>query len=922
MLNIKPNQYDSTQENSSSGLLLVGIFFLSMFGLAACGGGAKNSENPGSSGSTGGSSGGFVYSGNPAASTDAILFQSNLYNFIAPDNVCGQCHASGGQGTGEFADPNDVNLAYNEATLGNRVNLSDPAQSGMVTKFRNGGHFCWLPTNEDCANSLEGWITNWRDAINNSSARGINLVAPNSIEPQGAISFPSTAPASFTELHNLVSTHCIRCHVPSPANGAPAQQPYFAQADAAASYSVISQTAGLVNLTNPLVSRFYVRLNTDSHNCWDVASDAVVGPNCTESANLMLTAINNLISEISSSGSAVDLSQVTASRAVNLFDDGIAAAGGNRYEPNLVALYEFKERQGNIAADTSSLAPAANLTLQGVEGVDYQRLSSWGVRFMHDSPNPPQTVMGFSTNTETSKIANAIRATGQYSIELWVIPDNINDQDRTILSYSTNSANRNFNLSQYEDEYFVYNNTNENSDDPTDTLDGAPVLSSGDGVLQATLQHIVVTYDQINGRKIYVDGQDTGATDPSPPSGLSIWDELQSLTIGNSFDNTAPWKGTIKMLAIHDQAMTLAQVQQNFSIDVGQKYYLLFDISHHLGADCQGPDVITSDALPYEPLCFVYAEVAQFDDYSYLINQPHFVVNTADSARLNSILSSGIQIKGIRIGVNGREAESGQAFVAVNSTVNSSEYNLDASVGLIGQKLSNIGTVIANEFGPVGTPADELFMTFEILGGQPDRTAQYNVTVATSLPNANPPVKSDLMIRTFEEINASMAQATGVDRTTGAIVNTYNSVIQGLPGSFEIDTFVPAHQMAISQLAIEYCSALIDDNGTTIPVDSYFPNINFSTVNSSGLNFDATTSEDVVNPLLERTHNAVFTGSTVTNELLTQADTIEVRNELVALIGRLTQTGCTGTSCPPARTKEIMKATCAATVASSAMLIQ
>lgn len=916
MSHITQKMNDQSRDSHSPRLWLFGIMFLAALSITACGGGASNSANPGASGDGSGSGGGFTYnpSNPPARSADVTAFQVNLFNFIASNTVCAQCHAPGGSGAGAFANPNDVNLAYDAARANGRVNLEDPASSLMVTKFRSaGGHVCWLPTNEDCAQRLETWITNWRDDQSGTGARTISLRAPNSVEPQAAIGFPATPPPSFTAaggVHDLVSTFCVRCHTPMPASE-PAQSPFFGQLDAAASYQVITSTAGLVNLIDPNGSRLYERL-IQQHNCWD--TDGNPGGDCPESASRMLTAINAMVTEIQAGGNQVDLSQKIVSRAVNLFDDGIAASGGDRYEANMIALYEFKERNGRTVADNSSVAPSADLILEGEEGVDFSRLSSWGVRFMHGNAVPPQSVMGHSIAEDTSKIARSIASTGEYSYEMWVIPDDITQMNRTIVSYSASSAFRNFDVSQYGYEYRVTQTTSNS----TDTNGENEFLGTDEGaeLLQASLQHVVVTYDAQNGRKVYINGVDSGAMDPETPAGLN-WNDGYAITIGNSFDGNRPWHGIIKMLAIHDRALSLSQIQQNFSIDVGQKYYLMFDVSEHLSA-CQGPDVNMSDTLSYNPLCFVYAEAAQFDDFSYLINQPKFISLAADPSGIY-----GTRIKGIRIGVNGREAESGQAFVAVDTTISVANGYDPAE----GQLLSNIGTIVASEFGPFGDPRDFLFMTFEILGGD-DKSAQYVEVVDTTLPAVNPAPVSDVMIRSFEEINASMAQITGVDRTIsdiGGANGTYTGLITGLPGTSDVNTFVSAHQMAIAQLAIEYCNARINNvsNTLTIPTSTYFPDAGISgaITNGTGLAFTDTEREQFIDPILERVNNATFNPDrTVNTELLTQASTVSVRNELKSLIGTLTSS-CGGT-CTPARTQEVMKATCSAAIANAAMLLQ
>ena len=86
-------------------------------------------------------------------------------------------------------------------------------------------------------------------------------------------------------------------------------------------------------------------------------------------------------------------------------------------------------------------------------------------------------------------------------------------------------------------------------------------------------------------------------------------------------------------------------------------------------------------------------------------------------------------------------------------------------------------------------------------------------------------VAADIGVRVFDEINATMAELTGVQLADSGVKPTYDTVQQELPTIESIDTFVSAHQVAIAQLAIQYCNALVDD---TTARAAYFPGFNFS----------------------------------------------------------------------------------------------
>jgi len=67
-------------------------------------------------------------------------------------------------------------------------------------------------------------------------------------------------------------------------------------------------------------------------------------------------------------------------------------------------------------------------------------------------------------------------------------------------------------------------------------------------VLQATLQHVVLTYDPINGRQIFVNGQNTGAIDPEKGGTISNWDDTFAVVLatrcratGRGRDSSSSW---------------------------------------------------------------------------------------------------------------------------------------------------------------------------------------------------------------------------------------------------------------------------------------------------------------------------------------------------------------------------------------------
>ncbi len=88
-----------------------------------------------------------------------------------------------------------------------------------------------------------------------------------------------------------------------------------------------------INLDDPALSRLVLRLRNEFHNCWTAS--------CANDANAMQAQIQQFANSVAPTN--VDPALIT-SRATTLYE-GTIASGGNRYEANVIALYEFKTGQ-------------------------------------------------------------------------------------------------------------------------------------------------------------------------------------------------------------------------------------------------------------------------------------------------------------------------------------------------------------------------------------------------------------------------------------------------------------------------------------------------------------------------------------------------------------------------------------------------
>jgi hypothetical protein len=252
----------------------------------------------------------------------------------------------------------------------------------------------------------------------------------------------------------------------------------------------------------------------------------------------------------------------------------------------------------------------------------------------------------------------------------------------------------------------------------------------------------------------------------------------------------------------------------------------------------------------------------------------------------------------MRIGLNGAEVPMSQAYVPLNMMINNNDYD-----PATGQVLLDRGTVMPLEKGP---DADEFFLTFDTLGAN-----VYNRDPVAAIPPGTPPngtPQADIGVKTFEEINATMSQITGVSAQDPFVQNTYNTVVQSLPAVETLEAFLASHQVAIAQLAIEYCNSMVEDSSLR---SSLFPGFNFNGPPSTALT--PAGRDLLLEPLLDRALSPA--GSPVASN----PDRASVKAELSNLIDRLTT--CGG-SCEPDRTATVAKSACAAVTGSAAMLVQ
>jgi hypothetical protein len=451
-----------------------------------------------------------------------------------------------------------------------------------------------------------------------------------------------------------------------------------------------------------------------------------------------------------------------------------------------------------------------------------------------------------------------------------------------------------------------------------------------------------MTYSVTNGRRLYVNGDpivcDTppDLNDPEyesscqavggdggPITNLSQWNPNFFLTLGSETNNRNPWLGQIRFLAIHNKELTEANIDKNFDAGVGQKFNLLFNISDIAGINLDG----SGNTVPRS---YIWFEVSEFDGHSYLLNHPQFINLSFNGTDVNgqpiTPPTINFTLKGMRMGVNGKESEVGQAFANLGKTTrpNTADPMLridnngePVSLTLLQGQLDTVsytpadGTIIPKQNG---VKFDQFFLTFEEIGGVSD--AMVRGTTYGNLPfeYTNDGDTFVVGVRTFDEINATMSALTGVSAQT--VNDEYQALKGQLPATEAVQGFLSSNQVGIASLAALYCGELVDSSSRSIPA-AYF-----------GINPDQTRDQAFAGA---NAGNVALVSQNLVDKMVRNIDTIDssgIQTELSGLADYLIANcganfsaqngGCNN----QARTQAILKSMCTALLSSAVVTHQ
>jgi len=813
---------------------------------------------------------------------DLDAFKDTLYPTLVEN--CGLCH---GRLPGISFASTDFNVAFQTIMSNALANFTMVDRSLIVAKPLT-EHYCTFPTCQIRSDEIQAGIVAWANRMANRETvaeivKQSEIVVGNTKTPDSVVGVvdqtkkitdpnqentkkdptivintpPKVVEEVVTEislfqknLHPVLVDQCATCHESLVV-------PNFANNDANVAYAVITSNT-LVNLNNPDSSRLVAKPLT-LHKC--------VATICQTWSDNIKSGITNWANDLAESFPNVVVVDPRITSDTLTFADAIKDQGNGRIEDAIIAKYEFKTGTGTTVFDTSGIAPSLDLSLS--ENVNW--LVARGIEIT--DPNEAGVTKLVGDPSTSRKLYDRIAAEGgskQYSIEAWIINQSVAlSGPARIVSYSFDAQNRNFTMGQ-NTRYYNFRNRS----DMTGLNGSSPSLETNNdnNDLKEQLQHVVFTFTESEGRKIYVDGIETSyenvAMDEAVPASILDWDDSYSFVLGNELMVQRQWLGKMLFVAIHDRALTREEVIQNTVEGIEDKFILEFDVSSLL--DASG---LTKSSIKIV--------VSELDDFSYIFSSPSLITDIANP---------NIPVKNLRIVVNGNIPVAAQAFRGIDLTVMASDTSL-----------STLGAVIPKENGP---ETDMFSLEFEQLG------INSNVEIA-QIPvfpidtSTNPPTP-EFGLRTFEQINNTMSVLTGVEKSV--TMDSYLTLKEQLPSTPNLDAFVSSQQIGIAKLALDYCDAMVES--VALRTDFFGDTFEFDFPVATAFS-DQTKRDIIIDNLVTKL---------IGIDMNRQPTLVEIKPVINSLIDELSVCPVVA-DCDAVRTRAIVKSSCSAVLASAAITI-
>ena len=228
-----------------------------------------------------------------------------------------------------------------------------------------------------------------------------------------------------------------------------------------------------------------------------------------------------------------------------------------RVSDGILALFDFKEGAGSAVNDVSGVAPALNLTIADPPNVNWIQNGGLSVN--------SSTII--SSPGAATKIIDAVKSSGEITIEAWIAPANTTQAGPArIVAITQDASNANAMLGQVGGELqvrFRTSSTNSNGKSPH-----AETINSN--IVSSVLTHVLYTRSasDTTGR-LYVNGG--LVTENTSITGNTLnWDDTYRLTLANQLVHNRAWLGDFYLVAVYGRALNANEIAQNFAAGLPQ----------------------------------------------------------------------------------------------------------------------------------------------------------------------------------------------------------------------------------------------------------------------------------------------------------------------------------------------------------------
>lgn len=215
-------------------------------------------------------------------------------------------------------------------------------------------------------------------------------------------------------------------------------------------------------------------------------------------------------------------------------------------ERGLLTLYTFDEGKGQQIQDRSGVGSPLDLKIESPQAVVWRN----GELEIRSSAR-------IRSAGKAAKVIEAIRRSGQLTVEAWVTPaDAKQDGPARLVSISNSPNARNLTLGQDKDRWDVRLRTRGTS------TNGIPSTASARRMVKPQRTHVVYTRDTKGAANLYVNGRPQGTRQVS--GNLKNWDSAFPLLLANEASGDRPWKGKLHLVAIYGVALSPKEVALNY----------------------------------------------------------------------------------------------------------------------------------------------------------------------------------------------------------------------------------------------------------------------------------------------------------------------------------------------------------------------